>query len=157
VSIPKTATLTHEQLTEELFGLLRKSAAEADGLEDTLKARDLEIQHLKQANARLSNLPTPKAPELDQTALTKLAHILEAEELLPLGMDAKQACEKISSNPNILIRWMHNLATPLQPTEGRAVKKAATQTEQPISGEGKLVKFAGKTFVDDAGWLAAIE
>lgn len=133
---------------DELFGLLHKSAAEADSFEVLVEKQAREIRELK-------SRPLVAKPAFDRAALDKLASVLEVEALLPEGISAKSAAENISVNPNILLRWMHNLATPHQVTEGRAVKVASEP--KPLSGTGKLVTLAGRTLVDNENWLACID
>ncbi len=143
--------MTPEQAVNGLFELLEKSAAEADALEAVVKRQASEIDLLKRAQPKTAT----NRPLLDTTALTKLAGLLEGEGLLPEGMNAKQAADDIMLNPNILIRWMHNLAAPSVVAEGRAVK-AASETTTPISGDGKLVKIGSNVVVDHDGWADAI-
>lgn len=141
--------ISPEQAVESLFDLLDKTAAEADSLEQLVQRQAREIQALKQQTK------TAGAPMLDQQALAKLAETLEQEQLLPEGMDAKQASERITRNPNTLIRWMHTLATPLRETEGRPVKSAASALPQ-LSGDGKLVKIGDNVVKDLDGWSSCI-
>lgn len=144
--------MSPEQAVNGLFDLLEKSAAEADALELVVKRQATEIETLKR------NQPKAAAsrPVLDPAALTKLSGILEDAGLLPQGMNAKEACDNINLNPNILIRWMTNLAAPSTVAEGRAVKSAAADTPQPFSGDGKLVKIGSNVVVDHDGWAEAL-
>lgn len=141
--------MTPEQAVADLFDLLDKTAAEADGLEQVVMRQAREIEELKRQPKAAS------APLLDQTSLLKLAATLEQEQLLPEGMNAKQACEHITRNPNTLVRWMQTLATPIRETEGRAVK-AASATDNKVSGDVKLVKIGDRVVRDDCNWSACL-
>ena len=141
--------MTQEQAFADLFDLLDKAAAEADSLEQVVNRQAREIEELKRQPKVAS------APLLDQAALMKLATTLEHEQLLPEGMDAKQACEHITRNPNILVRWTHTLAAPIRETEGRPVKSAG-EVAPKISGDTKLVKLGDKVLVDDCNWSACL-
>jgi len=137
--------MTPEQTFADLFDLLDKSAAEADALEQVVQRQTRELEELRRQPK------TASASAMDQASLMKLATSLEQEQLLPVGMDAKQACEQITRNPNILIRWTQTLVTPLRETEGHGVKSASAETEK-ISGDVKLVKIDGRLVKDDCGW-----
>ena len=146
---PSPTPISPEQAVEGLFDLLDKTAAEADSLEQTVKRQAQEIAELKRQPKVASASP------LDPTALLKLATTLQNEQLLPVGMDAKQACEHITRNPNTLVRWMYTLASPVRETEGRGVKSAAAP-DTKLSGDVKLVKIEDRVVKDDCNWYACI-
>jgi hypothetical protein len=148
--------MSPDQAVSSLFDLLEKAAAEADGLEMVVKRQASEIESLKKAQKAASTGPVSR-PFLDPAALSKLAGVLEDENLLPEGMTAKEASDNILINPNILIRWMTNLAAPSTVAEGRAVKSATADAPPPISGDGKLVKIGSNIVVDHDGWAEALK
>lgn len=130
---------------EDLFNVLEKTAEAAD-------AADLQTRKLTAENEELRRRPAAKRAFFSPQLLNKATQHLEQEGLLPAGVNAKQASELISEDPDRLVNLVVGL-TPTVTSDGRPVKAASPQ---PLSGAVKLVRVGDKDLVDADGWDVAL-
>jgi hypothetical protein len=133
------------EFSEELLDTLEKTAAEADAL--SLRNAQLTAQLEKAAAAPVVQAARP----FDKELLTKLAHQLEREGLLQVGMTVDNVVQAMNTNPNLLAKLAFSLVTPV--TEGQPIVSSI-----PSSGEkeANVVEFDGRLLVDHEGWLNAL-